>query len=76
MIVGCFDDPAVDGAIEGTKLPIIGCGMPSMATALFLGDRFAVLSPTESSAWKMRENRHGWGRSFRIRLSAYLAVAS
>lgn len=54
IIVGCFGDPAVDGALEGTRIPIIGCALPAMATALLLGDRFAVLSPTESSAAHMR----------------------
>jgi allantoin racemase len=55
MIVGCFGDPAVDGAIEGTRIPIVGCALPAMATALLLGDRFAVLSPSESSAAGMRQ---------------------
>jgi allantoin racemase len=55
MIVGCFGDPAVDGAIEGTRIPIVGCALPAMATSLLLGDRFAVLSPSESSAAGMRQ---------------------
>jgi allantoin racemase len=54
MIVGCFGDPAVDGAIEGTQIPIVGCALPAMATALLLGSRFAVLSPSVSSAEHMR----------------------
>jgi allantoin racemase len=55
MIVGCFEDPAVDGAIEATAIPIIGCGLPSMGAALLLGPRFAVLSPTENSAVRVRD---------------------
>ncbi len=54
MIVGCFGDPAVDGAIEGTSIPIVGCALPSMAAALLLGHQFAVLSPTASSAAGLR----------------------
>jgi allantoin racemase len=51
MIVGCFGDPAVDGAIEGTtRIPIVGTALPSMAAALMLGDRFGILSPSENSA--------------------------
>jgi len=61
MIVGCFGDPAVDGAIEGTRIPIVGCALPAMATALMLGDRFAVLSPSESSAAGMRQQVRGVG---------------
>lgn len=55
MIVGCFSDPAVDGALEATTLPIIGCGLPSMAAALLLGGRFAVLSPSAASAAHVRD---------------------
>lgn len=54
MIVGCFGDPAVDGALEGTRLPIIGTALPSMAAALLLGQRFAVLSPSAGSAAGIR----------------------
>lgn len=54
LIVGCFSDPAVDGALEGTTIPIVGCALPAMATALLLGDQFAVLSPTISSARHVR----------------------
>jgi len=54
MIVGCFGDPAVDGAIEGTGIPIVGCAQPSMAAALLLGQRFAILAPSASSAARNR----------------------
>jgi allantoin racemase len=55
MIVGCFTDPAVDGAIEGTRrVPIIGTGLPAMSAALMLGQRFAILSPTPNSAARAR----------------------
>lgn len=55
MIVGCFGDPGVDGAIEGTTtIPIVGCSLPSMAAALLLGSQFSVLSPTRSSAARLR----------------------
>lgn len=54
MIVGCFGDPAVDGALEGTRLPIIGTALPSMAAALLLGQRFAVLSPGAVAAATVR----------------------
>jgi allantoin racemase len=55
MIVGCFTDPAVDGAIEATRIPIVGTGLPAMAAALLLGSRFAILSPTANSAARARE---------------------
>lgn len=55
MIVGCFSDPAVDGALEGTALPIVGCGLPAMATALLLGGQFGVLSPSVASAAYVRD---------------------
>ena len=54
MIVGCFGDPAVDGALEGTRIPIVGCALPSMAAALLLGHQFGVLSPSASSAARVR----------------------
>jgi allantoin racemase len=55
MIVGCFTDPAVDGAIEATRIPIVGTGLPSMVAALLLGSRFAILSPTANSAARTRK---------------------
>mgnify|MGYP001328664241 CR=1 FL=1 len=55
MIVGCFSDPAVDGALEGTTLPIVGCGLAAMAAALLLGSRFSVLSPSAASAAHVRD---------------------
>lgn len=54
MIVGCFGDPAVDGATETTRIPIVGCALPSMALALLLGQQFGVLSPSARSAAGMR----------------------
>lgn len=54
MIVGCFGDPAVDGAIEGTHIPIVGCAQPAMAAALLLGQRFGILSPSIGSAARNR----------------------
>jgi len=54
MIVGCFGDPAVDGAIETTRIPIVGCALPSMTLALLLGQQFGVLSPSPSSAARLR----------------------
>ena len=61
MIVGCFGDPAVDGAIEGTRIPILGCALPAMATALLLGDHFAVLAPSDSSAMHTRSHVRSLG---------------
>jgi len=53
MIVGCFSDPGVEGAIEATaKIPVIGCARPSISAALLLGQRFSILSPSASSAWR------------------------
>ena len=55
MIVGCFSDPGVDGAIEATtKIPVIGCARPAMSAALLLGQRFSVLSSSPSSAFRVR----------------------
>jgi len=54
MIVGCFGDPAVDGATEATHIPIVGCALPSMTLALLLGQQFGVLSPSASSAARVR----------------------
>lgn len=61
MIVGCFGDPAVDGAIEGTRIPIVGCALPAMAISLMLGHQFAVLSPSVSAAAEVRTMALGAG---------------
>jgi allantoin racemase len=55
MIVGCFSDPGVEGAIEATThIPIIGCARPAISAALLLGQRFSILSPSPSSAVRAR----------------------
>jgi len=54
MIVGCFGDPAVDAAIEVTRIPIVGCGVSSMVVALLLGQRFAILSPGDRPSAHLR----------------------
>jgi allantoin racemase len=55
MIVGCFSDPGVEGALEATaKVPIIGCARPAMSAALLLGQCFSILSPNPGSAVRVR----------------------
>lgn len=50
MFVNCFGDPCVEVLREITKIPVPAVGETSMMMASLLGDRFAVISPTRSTA--------------------------
>lgn len=48
VIIGCFGDPALDGAREIVHVPVIGPGQSSMLLAAELGHRFSVVTVMES----------------------------
>lgn len=48
VIIGCFGDPALDGAREIVHMPVIGPGQSSMLLAAELGHRFSVVTVMES----------------------------
>lgn len=45
-LVGCFGDPALDGARELVRIPVIGIAESSFAVARMLGDTFGVITAT------------------------------
>jgi allantoin racemase len=49
VVTGCAGDPGVEAARELVRIPVIGPGQAGLYAAAMLGDRFAVLSPLEST---------------------------
>jgi len=61
MFVNCFGDPCVEALREGSEIPVLGVGETSMVMAGLLGDRFAVISPTRSTALQVESNARRMG---------------
>lgn len=61
MFVNCFGDPCVEALREITKIPVLGAGETSMMMAGLLGDKFAVISPTRSTARQVESNARRMG---------------
>jgi len=61
MFVNCFGDPCIDALREVTKIPVLGVGETSMMMAGLLGDKFAVISPTKSTALQVESNARRMG---------------
>lgn len=61
MFVNCFGDPCVDALREVTNIPVLGVGETSMMMGSLLGDKFAVISPTRSTAHQVESNARRMG---------------
>lgn len=61
MFVNCFGDPCVEAVREVTKIPVPAVGETSMVMAGLLGDKFAVISPTRTSAHQVESNARRMG---------------
>ncbi len=61
MFVNCFGDPCVEALREITEIPVLGAGETSMTMAGLLGDKFAVISPTRSTARQVESNARRMG---------------
>jgi allantoin racemase len=65
-IIGCFSDPAIDAVRETVKMPVVGAGQSAIALALQLGQRYAILSPLDSSAKRATRRVRGQGLAGRL----------
>jgi len=61
MFVNCFGDPCVEALRESFEIPVVGAGETSMMMAGLLGDKFAVISPTTSTARQVESNARRMG---------------
>lgn len=61
MFVNCFGDPCVEALREVAEIPVLGAGQTSMTMAGLLGDKFAVISPTKSTARQVESNARQMG---------------
>lgn len=61
MFVNCFGDPCVEALRESCEIPVLGAGETSMMMAGLLGDTFAVISPTRSTARQVESNARRMG---------------
>jgi len=58
IVINCFADPALNAAREITEIPIVGPAEASMALALLLGHKFAVISIFRNSGpWIEKQAR-------------------
>lgn len=61
IFVNCFGDPCVEALRESFEIPVLGAGETSMMMAGLLGDTFAVISPTRSTARQVESNARRMG---------------
>jgi len=61
IFVNCFGDPCVEALRESIEIPVLGAGETSMMMAGLLGDTFAVISPTRSTARQVESNARRMG---------------
>jgi allantoin racemase len=56
MLVNCFGDPCLEALRETVPIPVLGAGETSMLVATIIGQKFAVVSPTESTVRHVERN--------------------
>jgi allantoin racemase len=56
MLVNCFGDPCLEALRETVRVPVLGAGETSMLVATMMGQKFAVISPTESTVRHVERN--------------------
>lgn len=73
VFVNCFDDPGVLACREALTIPICGGYVPSMLTAMFLGDRIGII--TTDPRCIPNEKRKARAYGFEHRLAAVGCVS-
>lgn len=66
VVIDCFDDPALQPAREKVDIPVIGPGLISMLTAISIGDRFTILTVTETMIPSFWHNIHAYGLGHKV----------
>ena len=61
IIIGCFDDTALDQAREHASCPVIGIGQASYSYAALRGWRFSVVTTLSVSVGILERNIHALG---------------
>jgi allantoin racemase len=61
IIIGCFDDTALDAARDLASCPVIGIGQASYHLAAVTGARFSVVTTLEVSVPILEANIHAYG---------------
>ena len=63
IIIGCFDDTALDAAHEIARCPVIGIGQAAYHLAAVAGGRFSVVTTLEVSVPILEANINAYGLS-------------
>lgn len=63
IIIGCFDDTALDAAHEIARCPVIGIGQAAYHLAAVAGGRFSVVTTLEASVPILEANINAYGLS-------------
>lgn len=61
MLINCFGDPCLEALRETVPIPVLGAGETSMMVATMMGQKFAVISPTESTVRHVESNARRTG---------------
>ncbi|MGB9813600.1 MAG: aspartate/glutamate racemase family protein [Thermovenabulum sp.] len=66
IVINCFADPALNAAREITEIPIVGPAEASMALAILLGHKFAVISTFRNSGPWIEQQARTYGVEDRL----------
>ncbi|MEW6624778.1 MAG: aspartate/glutamate racemase family protein [Bacillota bacterium] len=66
IVINCFADPALNAAREITEIPIVGPAEASMALAILLGHKFAVISTFKNSGPWIEQQARTYGVEDRL----------
>lgn len=64
-VIACFDDTGLDAVREQTNAPVVGIGEAACHTAMFLGQRFIVMTTLARSIAIIENNLSNYGLSRR-----------
>ena len=61
VIIGCFDDPALQEARELVSIPVIGPGETCMHIACTLGHKFSIITPIKEALARLEDHVFMYG---------------
>lgn len=61
VVLDCFDDPGLHAAREKVDIPVVGPGQASMLMAAALGDKFSIITITDTMISSFQHNAYALG---------------
>ncbi|MCE5236648.1 MAG: aspartate/glutamate racemase family protein [Clostridiaceae bacterium] len=75
IFVNCFDDPAVIACREALSIPVYGGYIPSMLTAMSLGERIAVITTDERCIPNEERKARMYGLDGRLKAVSSISIS-